>query len=139
MDKDVILVVEDYEAILFNLRLLLELQDYEVLTAKNGREALEVLNNSIKRPDLIISDILMPEMDGYDLLEKVSNNPKWNMIPFIFLSAKASPDEIRQGKLLGVDDYLTKPIDEELLLSLIKNKIHKVRQIGLNFNLFIYC
>ena len=107
MDKDVILVVEDYEPILFNLEILLELHDYEVLSAKNGREAVEVLHKCIKRPDLILSDILMPGMDGYELLKSVSNNSNLNMIPFIFLSAKASPDDIRRGKLLGADDYVT--------------------------------
>ena len=124
MTKDLILIVEDNESILFNLKLLLELNDYIVLSAKNGKEAIEVLQNSIKIPNLIVSDILMPEMDGYELFKIISSNLNWNAIPFIFLSAKASPDEIRSGKLLGVDDYVTKPVDEELLLSLIENKIH---------------
>ena len=131
MTKDLILIVEDNESILFNLKLLLELNDYTVLSAKNGKEAIEVLQNSIKIPNLIVSDILMPEMDGYELFKIISSNLNWNAIPFIFLSAKASPDEIRSGKLLGVDDYVTKPVDEELLLSLIENKIHKVRNIEL--------
>ena len=131
MNKDLILIVEDNESILFNLKLLLELNDYTVLSAKNGKEAIEVLQNSIKIPNLIVSDILMPELDGYELFKIISSNSNWNTIPFIFLSAKASPDEIRLGRLLGVDDYVTKPVDEELLLRLIENKINKVRNIEL--------
>ena len=80
-------------------------------------------------PDLILSDILMPEINGYQLFKTISANPKWNMIPFIFLSAKAAPDDIRLGKLLGADDYLTKPVDDELLISLINRKIQKVSQL----------
>ena len=99
------------------------------LSAKNGKEAIEVLQNSSIPPDLIVSDILMPEMDGYELFKIISSNANWNTIPFIFLSAKASPDVIRLGRILGVDDYVTKPVDEELLQSLIENKIHKVRNI----------
>ena len=131
MDKDLILFVEDIDSILFNLILLLELNEYTVLSAKDGKQALEVLTNSLKRPNIIISDIIMPNMDGYEFLQKVSENTNWNMIPFIFLSAKASPDDIKLGKYLGADDYLTKPIDEELLLKLIKNKIHKSRNLEL--------
>lgn len=131
MDKDLILLVEDNESILFNLILLLELNEYTVLSAKDGKQALEVLTNSSKRPNIIISDIIMPNMDGYEFLQKVSENTNWNMIPFIFLSAKASPDDIKLGKYLGADDYLTKPIDEELLLKLIENKIHKSRNLEL--------
>lgn len=127
--KIIILLVEDNEGILFNLSLLLKMNDYTVITALNGENALEVLENTKTRPDLIISDIIMPKMDGYEFLKEISHNPNWSMIPFIFLSAKASPDEIRFGKLLGADDYLTKPIDEELLLSLIRNKIEKVNMI----------
>ena len=131
MEKDFILVIEDNESILFNLKLLLELNGFKIQTAINGREALEVLQNSPIHPDLILSDIVMPEMDGYELLKNVSNNSNWNMIPFIFLTAKASSEEVRLGKILGADDYLVKPIDEELLLGLIRNKIQKVRNLEL--------
>ncbi len=131
-NKDLILVVEDNEAIQYNISLILKLNDYDVLTALNGVEAIKILRNAIKKPDLILSDVLMPEMNGYELLQAISQNSEWDMIPFIFLSAKASSDEIKQGKLLGADDYITKPIDEELLLGLIKKKINKVRQLEFN-------
>ena len=119
MDKNLILLVEDNESILFNQTLLLEINGYAVLKAEDGKKALDVLANSPDRPDVIISDIIMPEMDGYEFLQKVSANTNWNMIPFIFLSAKASPADVRLGKYLGADDYLTKPIDDDLLLRLI--------------------
>lgn len=129
MIKDKVLLVEDNNSILFNLSLILELNNFEVITAINGKEALEKLDNDEKLPDLIISDILMPEINGYQLLKTLSINPKWNIIPFIFLSAMASPDDIKLGKLLGADDYLTKPVDDELLLNLINRRIHKVHQL----------
>ena len=128
MKKTLILLVEDDDSISFNLILMLELNGYDVLSAKNGKRALEVLHYFPNRPNLILSDILMPEMDGYELLKEISFNASWNMIPFIFLTAKASPEEIRLGRLMGVDDYVTKPIDDELFLTLIKNKIHKVEK-----------
>ena len=129
MGKNRILLVEDNASILFNISLLLELNNFEVVTATNGKNALEKLDTLDKMPDLILSDILMPEINGYQLLETISDNPKWDMIPFIFLSAKAAPDDIRLGKLLGADDYLTKPVDDELLISLIIRKIQKVSQL----------
>ena len=133
MEKDVILIVEDNESIQFNLKLMLELNNYEVLSAINGRKALETLKSISIKPNLILSDILMPELNGYELLEELSKNSEWSTIPFIFLSAKASPDDIKLGKLLGADDYLTKPVDEELLLGLIESKIKKVRQLESGF------
>ncbi|MCK5052811.1 MAG: response regulator, partial [Anaerolineales bacterium] len=86
MAKPLILVVEDDLALLEGVRELLELTDYSVLTAANGREALDVLETQC--PDLIVSDIMMPEMDGYQFHEKVSEQPELSAIPFIFLSAR---------------------------------------------------
>ena len=129
MGKNRILLVEDNDSILFNISLLLELNNFEVVTATNGKQALEKLDSLDKMPDLILSDILMPEINGYQLLETISTNPKWDMIPFIFLSAKATPDDIKLGKLLGADDYLTKPVDDELLINLINRIIQKVHNL----------
>ena len=125
------LTVEDKKSILFNLKLLLELNDYTVLSEKNGKNAIELLHNSSILPTLIVSDILMPEMDGYELFKIISSNSNWNTIPFIFLPTRASSNEIRSGRLLKVDVYVTNQIDEELLLILIKNKIYKVRNLEL--------
>ncbi|MHA1170400.1 MAG: response regulator [Candidatus Hodarchaeales archaeon] len=119
-----ILVVDDSPDILYNLELTLMLNEYEVVTASDAGEALNILE-SADLPDLIISDIMMPEMDGYEFYKKVSANPLWNHIPFIFLTAKASSDDIRFGKMLGVDDYITKPFDDEDLLATVAGKLKR--------------
>lgn len=126
MIKNLILLVEDDESILYNLSLFLTLNNFEVITALNGRDALEKLKKMIILPNLILSDIKMPEINGYELLKKISQNPTWHMIPFIFLSAKAYREEIEKGILLGADDYLTKPIDQKLYTILINKKIDRI-------------
>ena len=123
MKKPLLLVVEDNPDVLYNLKLTLEFNGYEVITAENGVKAIETLSALEKLPNLIISDIMMPEMDGYDFFKKVSENMLWNSIPFIFLTAKTSPEDVRFGKMLGVDDYIRKPFTEEDLLASIAGKI----------------
>lgn len=120
-----ILIVEDNYDVLYNLKIALEFNQYEVLPAQNGKEALKLLKDSDKVPDLILSDIMMPEMDGYDFFDTISHNPLWNTIPFIFLTALTSPKDIRIGKMLGVDDYLVKPFKEEDLLASIAGKLKR--------------
>jgi CheY-like chemotaxis protein len=100
-----------------------------VVTANNGKVALKLLSNLDRVPEVIISDIIMPEMDGYDLFETVSNNNLLNHIPFIFLSGRNTPEDVRFGKMLGVDDYLTKPFDIEDLLAIIAGKISRNKNI----------
>jgi CheY-like chemotaxis protein len=124
-DKPIIMVVEDNEDLLFNMEMTLEFNGYTVITARNGREALKILLEEKNSPDLIISDIMMPELDGYEFFKKVSENPKLGLIPFLFVSARASSEEVRFGKMLGVDDYLTKPLDFDLLLAIIAGKISR--------------
>ena len=116
---------------LYNLKLTLELNNFKVITAKNGVSGLEKLNEIEDPPDLIISDIMMPEMDGYTFFKKVSENIKCYQVPFIFLSAKAQPDDIKFAKLLGVDDYITKPFLEDDLLPVIYGKIKRREKIDL--------
>ena len=123
MTKPLILVVEDDLALLEGIRELLELTEYKVLTAMNGREALDVLEK--QRPDLIVSDIMMPEMDGYQFHEKVSEQPELSAIPFIFLTARGEKTDIRRGKEIGVDDYITKPFDDEDLLIGVRAKLSR--------------
>lgn len=122
--------MEDNKDIAFNLQLSLESNNYQVISANNGKDALKTLSDLNKVPDLILSDIMMPEMDGYELFKALSNDNRWNEIPFIFLTAKASPEDIRFGKLLGVDDYLTKPIIEKDLIAVIKGKLSRKKNIG---------
>ncbi|MFW9895311.1 MAG: response regulator [Candidatus Thorarchaeota archaeon] len=124
-----IFVVDDDLTLLQNLRHLLEVKDYDVITANNGLLALELLSTSRRIPEIIISDIIMPEMDGYDLFESVSNNNMLNHIPFIFLSGRNTPDDVRFGKMLGVDDYLTKPFEIDDLLAIISGKISRNKNI----------
>ncbi len=115
--------MEDNQDVLYNLKLTLEFNNYAVATAENGIEALKVLSNLEQPPDIIVSDIMMPSMNGYDFFKKVSENLLWNRIPFIFLTARTSPKDIRFGKMLGVDDYIVKPFKEEDLLASIAGKI----------------
>lgn len=122
--------MEDNKDIAFNLQLSLESNNYQVISANNGKDALKTLSDLNKVPDLILSDIMMPEMDGYELFKALSNDNRRNEIPFIFLTAKASPEDIRFGKLLGVDDYLTKPIIEKDLIAVIKGKLSRKKNIG---------
>ena len=123
MTKPLILVVEDDLALLEGIRELLELTEYKVLTAMNGREGLEVLEK--QRPDLIVSDIMMPEMDGYQFHEKVNERAELSTIPFIFLTARGEKSDIRRGKELGADDYITKPFDDEDLLVTVRAKLNR--------------
>ncbi len=127
--KSLILVVEDNTDILFNIKLMLEANNYQVITATHGKNALKVLSDMDNNPDLIISDIMMPIMNGYDFFKAVSDNPLWNRIPFLFLSALSSPDDVRLGKMLGVDDYLTKPFKDKDLIASISGKIARYEKI----------
>lgn len=123
--KPLILLVEDNQNILKYLKEVLEFNECEVITAQNGKEGLEILSVQTENPDLIISDILMPEMNGYDFFNEVYNEPSLCQIPFIFLSALDSAEEIRMGKMCGADDYITKPIDEEDFIATVFGKIKR--------------
>ena len=129
--QSVILLVDDNEDILFHLRFLLESNGYNVKTAANGKAALKILSELENPPDLIISDIMMPGMNGYEFFTAVSNNPKCNRIPFLFLTAKSTPEDIRLGKILGVDDYITKPFKKEDLIASISGKITRNQKSNL--------
>ncbi|MFX1567963.1 MAG: PleD family two-component system response regulator [Promethearchaeota archaeon] len=129
--KPLIILVEDDPNILKYLKMTLEFNDCQVITASNGKEGLNVLSELNEYPDLIISDIMMPEMNGYDFFDAVSNNPTYCHVSFIFLSALDSPEDVRFGKMLGVDDYLTKPIDEDDFLAIVFGKIKRNKTINL--------
>ena len=106
----------------------LEANNYKVEMATNGKEATKTLldRSREKLPDLIVSDIMMPEMDGYELYQFLKNNQKFDQIPLIFLSALATPDDIRFARFLGANDYITKPFQEEKLLDLITLKLSDI-------------
>lgn len=126
---NIVLLIEDDDVLVRNLRVFLEMNNFSLISAYNGKKGFDLLSNLEKLPDLIISDILMPEMDGYDLYMKVSENHKWSRIPFIFLSGKAEPDDVRFGKLLGADDYITKPFNSQEFLQRIRKIIQKNLEI----------
>ncbi|MFO8018494.1 MAG: response regulator [Promethearchaeia archaeon] len=123
--EPLILVVEDNADILGYIESVLERNEWKVITAKNGKDALKKLERVEELPDLIVSDIMMPEMDGYDFFKALSEDPTYCDIQFIFLTALDSPEDIRLGKLLGADDYLTKPFDEEDLLATIMGRFQR--------------
>lgn len=118
-----ILLIEDDIALRENTAELLEISNYKVITATNGQEGItEAITHF---PDLIICDIMMPKADGYSVLQALSEMPKTQSIPFIFLSAKTEHKEVRKGMNLGADDYLTKPFDEDDLLNAIESRLAK--------------
>lgn len=118
-----ILVVEDDISLLHGIRSILQLDHYDVLIAKNGQEALEIMHKEAVPPDLIISDIMMPLMDGNQLLREVRKVTRWLEIPFIFLTARSGRDDIQEGVALGADDYITKPYDPEYLRVTVRSKL----------------
>ncbi|MBN9673990.1 response regulator [Roseibium aggregatum] len=127
-EKSTILCVEDEDMLLQDLKEELEDEGYEVWTAKNGQAALEILQE--EKPDLIISDMMMPKLDGPGLLRHVrEKRPGLNDVPFIFLTAKATRDDLIEGKRLGVDDYLTKPVDYDLLLATVEASLGQVLRV----------
>ena len=126
-----ILLIEDNPDVRENTVELLELSDFEVIAAENGREGVKLAKEIL--PDLIICDIMMPELDGYGVLQILGKQPQTAAIPFIFLTAKADKDDFRKGMTLGADDYLTKPFDETDLLNAIENRLNKYNLFKQNF------
>ncbi|MGZ8545240.1 MAG: response regulator, partial [Flavisolibacter sp.] len=118
-----ILVIEDNQEIRENTAEILELSHYSVVTAANGREGVE--QALTHKPDLILCDIMMPELDGYGVLHIVQKNPELQRTPFIFLTAKAENTEVRRGMSLGADDYIPKPFDPVDLLTAIESRLKK--------------
>jgi DNA-binding response OmpR family regulator len=118
-----ILIVEDTFAIREEVCDILIMEGYEVLEAENGKIGFEMALK--ENPNLIISDILMPKINGFEMFEKLQKEPKTTSIPLIFLSAKGEKEDIRAGMNLGAEDYLTKPINVNDLLNAVENKIRK--------------
>ncbi|UEG48860.1 response regulator [Ferruginibacter lapsinanis] len=109
-----ILLIEDNEIMLENTKEILELSSYHVVSAKDGKSGVAIALKD--NPDLIICDIMMPEMDGIEVLKKMSAITPEKKIPFIFLTARFEKTEINDGLLLGADEYITKPyMGDELL------------------------
>jgi CRP-like cAMP-binding protein len=122
-----ILVIEDDREMIENISGILQLADYSVITATNGRAG--VAQATHHKPDLILCDVMMPELDGYGVLKILSNNPQTAGIPFIFLTAKADRTDVRTGMELGADDYIIKPFDGSELLKVVEVRLRKHEQI----------
>ncbi len=110
-DPNLILLVKDY----------LEFRGYNVITAENGRDALEKLEQEV--PDLIICDVMMPEMDGYTLVKYIREDPRTNWIPVLFLSAKGQSSDRVKGLSTGADVYIVKPFEPEELVAQVESSL----------------
>ncbi len=124
-----ILLVEDDAPLLDVMRCLLEAEGYAVSMAVNGKKALELFLSN--RPDLVISDIMMPEMNGYELLEAVRVLPEGITVPFLFLSARTERSDVDRARSLGVDDYLFKPFEALELINAVRARLERRRVIEL--------
>ncbi|MCI7808091.1 response regulator transcription factor [bacterium] len=121
-----ILVVDDDKNTRMLLRAVLEAENYSVLTADNGEEALEVLDTN--HIDLVVLDVMMPKMDGYEFTRTLRQSD--NALPILMISAKQLPADKKRGFLVGTDDYMTKPLDEEELLLRIKALLRRARIVS---------
>ena len=118
-----ILIIEDNTEVRENLSEILSLRGYKTLTAENGKIGIERAVN--EEPDLVLCDIMMPDLDGYGVLHILANQAKTADIPFVFLTAKAEREDFRKGMSLGADDYITKPWDDTTLFQTIETRLKK--------------
>lgn len=121
--KKKVLIIEDNTDIRENVVEILELAGYDVFAADNGKSGVDIAVKQL--PDIILCDIMMPELDGYGVIYLLGKNPGTAAIPFIFLTAKAEKLDLRKGMEMGADDYLTKPFDDMELLNAIESRLKK--------------
>jgi signal transduction histidine kinase len=125
-----LLIVEDDLHLIEGMKEILSIHDYDVVTAIDGVQALKVLAEMPVPPDLIVSDIMMPHMDGYEFLRTLRQDPQWDTVPFIFLTAKAEPEDRRTARRMGIEDFVVKPFDTRLLLSTIFGTLKRWEELG---------
>jgi DNA-binding NarL/FixJ family response regulator len=118
-----ILVIEDEPEMRRNITALLRYKEYEPIAAENGRLGVDLARR--ERPDLILCDVMMPELDGYAVLRTLQADPQLALIPFIFLTAKGEKDDLRSGMNLGADDYLAKPVANNDLVHAIEARLNR--------------
>ncbi len=118
-----ILIIEDDPLIRENIQQILELSEFETFVAPDGQVGLDMAKRFL--PDLVLCDMMMPELNGCEVLSALRQNPSTAMTPFIFLTAKADRMDVRQGMDLGADDYLAKPFDSEELLRAITTRLER--------------
>jgi len=121
-----ILVIEDEPEMRRNIAALLRYHEYEPIEAENGRKGVELARR--EKPDLILCDVMMPELDGYGVLQALQQDAGLALIPFVFLTAKGDKDELRSGMNLGADDYLTKPVANADLVQAIETRLRRHQQ-----------
>jgi putative two-component system response regulator len=127
MSGELILVVEDNDSLREGICEMLALEGYHVVEARNGIEAVKALYTST--PELILSDVMMPEMDGFDFYSMVRARTDLISIPFIFLTARTDPADLMKGRVLGADDYLAKPITRDELVTAIRSRLSRYSQV----------
>ncbi|EGK90743.1 EAL domain-containing protein [Microcoleus vaginatus PCC 9802] len=127
-----ILVIEDEQLIRENILKLLKAEGFDVTGAENGAQGLYAAVSNV--PDVIICDVMMPELDGYGVLVALRSNPVTATVPFVFLTGKAERSEMRQGMELGADDYLTKPFSKAELVGAISSRLKKQEAVAEQYN-----
>jgi putative two-component system response regulator len=123
----VILIVEDNDALRQGLQILLESDGFTVISAIHGQDALERMKTTC--PDLILSDISMPVMNGYEFFDAVRARSEWLTVPIIFLTAHSGRDELFQSKRMGVEDYLIKPVSRQELITTVRSRLTRSQQL----------
>lgn len=121
--KNQILIVDDEPNIVLSLEFLMRKNNFDVLIGRNGREAQNILSQEV--PDLVILDIMMPDVDGYQICLEMRSDDKFNDTKIIFLSAKSNTADIEKGLKMGADLYVTKPFSTRKLMSDIKSLLHE--------------
>jgi len=113
-----ILIVDDEPNILMSLDFLMRKEGYEVFVARNGTEALESLSQN--QPDLVLLDIMMPDVDGYEICKQIKQNPELENCKVVFISAKSKESDVQKGYEIGADFYLTKPFSNKTIVAKVK-------------------
>ncbi|UCD97375.1 MAG: response regulator [Chloroflexota bacterium] len=127
MSHETILIVEDNPILREGLQEMLELEGFSVFTAANGQQALDAMQDN--SPDLILSDIAMPVMDGHVFFRTVREQPEWVSIPFVFLTARGEREDVLAGKDMGAEDYLVKPVTREDLVTVVNSRLERSHQL----------
>jgi DNA-binding NarL/FixJ family response regulator len=121
-----ILIIEDEPEMRRNIAALLRFKNYEPVSAENGKIGLDIARR--EKPDLILCDVTMPDLDGFAVLQALRADALLALIPFIFLTAKGEKEDLRNGMNLGADDYLTKPVGNDDLVRAIETRLHRAAQ-----------
>ncbi|OEU57841.1 MAG: two-component system response regulator [Desulfuromonadales bacterium C00003096] len=118
MEKNMILIVEDEESLLRLASILLISKGYDVIGASNGQQALDAVLTH--RPDLVLLDIMLPEIDGFEVCSRIKSNPETEEIPVIMVTAKKTGEDMARGEAVGADWYITKPFKSAMVIETIQ-------------------